>query len=426
MEEIGAFFLSHWWEFLLIIILLMCSAFFSGSETALYSIDKFRKYKLSLYNEKKYSFTKKLLSKPNELLVTILFGNMMVNIFLSTIIDNLLIGANEVLAISISTIVILIFGEVLPKFVSIKNSWNIALTVSKYLYYFSIVITPFRFILFKISKSIEKFLNRKRQNINHQNNEMSENDLKAILQMAIDDNIIPKDEAHLIENVLDFAELEVRNVMTPRINIFSLPSDISFPKFLFEIKRNRYTKIPIYKENLDNIVGIVHLKELIPYYRMSINERKNFKTADFIRKVYFVSERKPLKALLQDFINLKINIAIVIDEYGGTEGIVTLNDIIEQILGKFYEQDEEDNARLVSKISDDKYIVLGECTIPDFTRLTDIEIEDDDSETIAGYVLKKFDKIPKVGEMIKDGDCIFKIKNVNQNKIEQILIMKEK
>jgi len=251
-----------------------------------------------------------------------------------------------------------------------------------------------------------------------------EKDLEVILNMAVSDNVIPKDEAHLIENVIQFAELDVRNIMTPRINIFALPIDISFTKLLFEAKRNKYSKIPIYNDNLDDIVGIIYLKDLIPYYRMKGANRKSINIRSFIKDVYFVPERKPLKALLQDFIKLKIGVAVIIDEYGGTEGLITLNDIIEQILGKFSDQDDDENTRLVSKISDNKFLVLGECTLKDFNKYTDIEIDDEESETIAGYVLKKFDKIPKEGEVIQDGDNAYLVKNVSQNKIEQILVTK--
>lgn len=424
VEAILNFFGKYGLDIVLIIILLIMSGFFSGSETALYSIDRLRKHKLSLQKGKRYKHTKLLLSKPNELLVTILFGNMIVNIFLSTIVDKVLLNANEVIAIGISTFIILIFGEVLPKFISISNSWSIALKVSKYIYYFSILITPFRVVLNKLSEQIANLIiGNKGKNSDKTGNEV-EKDLEVILDMAVSDNVIPKDEAHLIENVIQFAELDVRNVMTPRINIFALPIDISFTKLLFEAKRNKFSKIPVYNDNLDDIVGIIYLKDLIPYYRMESSEKKNINIRSFIKDVYFVPERKPLKALLQDFIKLKIGVAVIIDEYGGTEGLITLNDIIEQILGKFSDQSDDENTRLVSKVSENKFLVLGECTIKDFNKYTDIDINDDDSETIAGYVLKKFDKIPEEGEIILDGDNAYFVKNVNQNKIEQILVTK--
>lgn len=405
---------------ILIIIFLIFSALFSGSETALYSIDRFRKHKLFSYKEKKYKYTQKLLSKPNELLVTILFGNMIVNVFLSTVIDNTMNEYNEIITIGISTFVILIFGEVLPKFVSINKSWNVALFVSKYIYYFFSLIKPVRIILSKISQMIANSFTKKGQNFN-QYNLISEKDLKTVLKIATDDNIIPKDEAYLIENVFEFADMDVRNVMTPRINMFALPYNISIHKLLFEAKRNKYSKIPIYKNNYDNIIGLIYLRDLIPYFRMSKTEKEKINIKSLVKNTLIVHEKKPLKVLLQDFINQKIHIAVVIDEYGGTEGIVTLNDIIEQLLGRFIEEDDE-NIRMISKISNNKYIVLGECPISDFSRLTGIEIEDNDAETIAGYVLKKFDKIPTAGEKIEDEQCSFEIKNVNQNKIGQILV----
>ncbi len=425
VEALLRFFSKHGLDIVLIIILLIMSGFFSGSETALYSIDRLRKHKLSLQKGRRYKHTKLLLSKPNELLVTILFGNMIVNIFLSTIVDKVLLNANEIIAIGISTFIILIFGEVLPKFISISNPWNIALVVSKYIYFFSIIITPFRIVLNKLSELIANLIMGRKNQYNETDGAKEvEKDLEVILNMAVSDNVIPKDEAHLIENVIQFAELDVRNIMTPRINIFALPIDISFTKLLFEAKRNKYSKIPIYNDNLDDIVGIIYLKDLIPYYRMKGANRKSINIRSFIKDVYFVPERKPLKALLQDFIKLKIGVAVIIDEYGGTEGLITLNDIIEQILGKFSDQDDDENTRLVSKISDNKFLVLGECTLKDFNKYTDIEIDDEESETIAGYVLKKFDKIPKEGEVIQDGDNAYLVKNVNQNKIEQILVTK--
>lgn len=428
MEDIGRvileFISDNWFELLLVVIFLMLSAFFSGSETALYSIDRFRKEKLALNKSKKHQYTKKLLDSPNELLVTILFGNMVVNIFLSTIVDNLLLGANEIIAIAVSTFIILIFGEVFPKIVSINNSWKLALIVSKYLYYFSLVITPFRIVLYRLSKFFSNVFTSKDNEGEGINNEISDKDLKSILNMAVGDGVIPKDEAHLIENVFNFAEFEARNVMTPRINVFALPEDISITKLLFEAKRNKFSKIPIYKDNLDNITGLIYLKDLIPYYHKSKDEKKELNIRMFTRKIHSIPEMKPLKSVLQDFIKLKINIAVVIDEYGGTEGIITLNDIIEQILGRFIDKDDDDNTRLVTKITDDKYIVLGECTLSEFNKLTDIHINDDDSETIAGYVLKKFNKIPEKGEIVKDNENIFEIKSIIQNKIEQIIVIK--
>jgi putative hemolysin len=251
---------------------------------------------------------------------------------------------------------------------------------------------------------------------------ISDKDIIKLLKIATEDYVIPKDEAHLIRNVLEFADLDVRNVMTPRINIFALPDNISFSKMLFEVKRNKHSKIPIYKNSLDNIVGVIYLRDLIPYFRMNKDEIKIAKFKNLVKKVYFVHEKKPLKILLKDFISKKISIAIVIDEYGGTEGIITLEDIIEKLLGKFIEEDDE-NIRMVSKISNNKFLVLGECAISDFIRYTGIEIEDSESETIAGYVLEKFDKIPDAGEIISDNNCTYKVKNVNQNKIEQIIVL---
>ncbi|MEC8830889.1 MAG: gliding motility-associated protein GldE, partial [Bacteroidota bacterium] len=314
----------------------------------------------------------------------------------------------------LATFLILMFGEILPKIYANRNrvqfSHFMAVPLKGLNYLFSPLSSPMR----AVTLFMEDKLAKKKSNL-------SINHLSQALELASEGDTT-KEEQKILEGIVTFGNTDTKQVMRPRIDIFAVNEKMKFPEVLEEIKKNGYSRIPVFSENMDNVLGVLYVKDLLPYI-----DRKNFNWMTLIREPYFVPENKKLDDLLLEFQDMKNHLAVVVDEYGGTSGIVTLEDIIEEIVGDI--SDEFDDEDLIfSKLDDHNYVFDGKTALKDFYRVVKIEGEDEfeghkgESETIAGFVLEISGSFPKIGEKVLFKDYQFVVESMDKKRLKRIKV----
>ena len=405
------------------LVLLIMSALISGAEVAFFSLSQPQLNKAAESNQLSERTVVELLERPKKLLATILITNNFINILivlLFAFIGDFVFGpkVSELLQFLIEvvlvTFLILLFGEVLPKVYATRNSMKFAAFMALPLKVLrsatSIVSKP----LLGLTNTIEKKLKKKESNL-------SVEKLSEALKITSDE-ATTSDEQKILEGIVSFGNTETSQIMTPRIDIFALVDETPYPDVISGIVEHGYSRIPVYSDNVDTILGVLYAKDLLPHLN-----KKNFNWVKLLREPYFVPENKKLDDLLKEFQEKKNHLAIVVDEYGGTSGIVTLEDVIEEIVGDINDEfDDEDLS--YTKINDDTYLFEGKTNLKDFARILNLEtnevIEENkgESETIAGFVLEICGRFPKKGEQIIFENFTFKIESMDRKRIKKVKV----
>lgn len=396
------------------IFLIMLSAFFSGTETAYFNIKTHR--------DDVPSKLKDLLDNPRRLLVSILTGNTIVNVgigSLAAIITYRISPDNQnlmLLQVIVVSIVLIIFGEILPKTIAMRSSSQFANIVYYPLRVFMILLHPITLILNGINKFVLKLIPKEEKSFD------TEEELEILAELGEEKGSLEEEESDMIRSIIKFDDKTVREVMTPRVDILSLPSDASIDDAMDLIAKKQFSKIPLYRENIDEITGIIYAKDLVPYL---IGSRPNVKLQSISRNVYFVPEQKPIDDLLNDFKEKKISLAIVVDEWGGTSGMVTLEDIVEEVMGEIRDPYDLEKSP-VSQINNENFIVDGKISIYDLEE--EIEgmsfPEDRDYDTLGGLILDNLEDIPKQGESVVHDEWMIKVLDLDGNRITKVQITK--
>jgi len=398
---------------------LILSAFFSGTETAYFHIRKHRK--------ETPDNIKSILDYPQRLLISLLTGNTIVNVVIASLAayitaniahkykwDDFTLILIEVLVVSI---VVLIFGEILPKMVAIRQSNKFAERVYRPLKIMMSVLYPIAQAFNSVTSLIMKVLPVKKEKIFD-----SEEELKMLAELGEEEGALQEEESDMIQSIFDFTEKTVGEIVTPRVDIVALKSDESIDTAMDIISKRQFSKIPIYKDSIDNIKGILYAKDIIPYL---MGSRPNVNLQALSREPFFVPETKPIDDLMEEFKIRKTSIAIVVDEWGGTEGLVTLEDVVEEVMGEIrdpYDKEESD----VLKQPDGSFIVDGSITIYDLEEETDIEFpEERDYDTLAGFILDTLTDIPQMGEHVEFENIMFTVQTVENNRIGKVKIQKD-
>ena len=404
-------------EYIIIFIfLLILSAFFSGTETAYFHIRKHRKET----PEK----IKSVLDSPQRLLVSLLTGNTIVNVSIASLAAYITAGFADdytwskstliLMEVLVVSVVVLIFGEILPKMIAIKYSKEYALKMYTPLKIMMFILSPIAQGFNAITNVVIKIIPFRKEKIFD-----SEEELKILAELGEEEGTLQEEESDMIQSIFDFKEKTVGEIITPRVDIVSLKSDESIDKAMDIIGERQFSKIPIYKDTIDNIKGILYAKDIIPYL---MGSRPNVNLQKLARQPFFVPETKPIDDLMEEFKLRKTSIAIVVDEWGGTEGLVTLEDVVEEVMGEIrdpYDQEESN----VLKQSDGSFIVEGSITIYDLEEETDIEFpEDRDYDTLGGFILDILTDIPQTGEQVEFNDMVFTVQTVENNRIGKIKI----
>ena len=404
-------------EYIIIFIfLLILSAFFSGTETAYFHIRKHRKET----PEK----IKSVLDSPQRLLVSLLTGNTIVNVSIASLAAYITAGFADdyiwskstliLMEVLVVSVVVLIFGEILPKMIAIKYSKEYALKMYTPLKIMMFILSPIAQGFNAITNLVIKIIPFRKEKIFD-----SEEELKILAELGEEEGTLQEEESDMIQSIFDFKEKTVGEIITPRVDIVSLKSDESIDKAMDIIGERQFSKIPIYKDTIDNIKGILYAKDIIPYL---MGSRPNVNLQTLARQPFLVPETKPIDDLMEEFKLRKTSIAIVVDEWGGTEGLVTLEDVVEEVMGEIrdpYDQEESN----VLKQSDGSFIVEGSITIYDLEEETDIEFpEDRDYDTLGGFILDILTDIPQKGEQVEFNDMVFTVQTVENNRIGKIKI----
>jgi putative hemolysin len=422
----ASLFYSIDFEFLIgiiaIVLLLICSAFISGSEVALFSLSQKDIDEIMEKDFNKGNLISELLEKPKKLLATILVANNFVNIavvilfssFSGKMFNSIASSALRfTLEVVLVTFFLLLFGEVLPKIYANRNNIVFAQKVAVSISLLNKILSPISVPMRNSIHFIEKKLNVQKGNF-------SVNQLSQALELTSQSDTTDG-EQKILEGIVTFGNTEVRQVMSPRIDVFSLNIEETFKEIMPKIIEKGYSRIPVYKENIDQIEGILFIKDLIPHI-----DNDNFNWVELLREPFFVPENKKLDDLLKDFQSMKSHLAVVVDEYGGTSGIISLEDVLEEIVGDI--SDEFDDEDLIySQIDDNNFLFEGKISLKDFYRIIDVNEEEferqkGEAETLAGFLLEISGNFPKKSQKITFHNLIFTIENVDKRRIKQIKV----
>lgn len=408
-----------------IFLLLFLSALISAAEVALFSLSPNDVAKLSNENQKKGKLLDKILQKPKKLLATLLLANNFLNIGVviifsivgSSLFENIQSPVIKfIVEVVLVTFLILLFGEVLPKIYASRNSLKFSAFIIVPLSFLDKLLSPVSIPMRNISNILHNKLGNQKSNI-------SVNQLSQALELTSPEDTTT-DEHKILEGIVSFGNTDTKQVMSPRIDVFALDIDETFSEIYPKIVDKGYSRIPVFKDNIDHIVGVLFVKDLIPHIH-----KKEFEWDKLIRTPFFVPENKKLDDLLKDFQTMKSHIAVVVDEYGGTSGIVTLEDIIEEIVGDISDEFDDENINF-SQIDEKNFIFEGKINLKDFYKITGLdeepfEAKKGEAETLAGFILENLGHFPKKGQKIHFSSTFFVIEVVDKRRIKQIKVTLE-
>lgn len=401
-------------------LLLICSALISGSEVAYFSLGPNELGEIEGNGDKRIGVLKNLLERPKRLLATILIANNFINVaivILSTYLSDLLIDhslsevTQFIIQVVIVTFLLLLLGEVIPKVYANKNPLSLAKFMAQHLYYVRGILSPISSVLVNSTNFIDKRIKKRGHNI-------SVDELSQALELTSDENG-KEEEQKILEGIVKFGNTDVKQVMTSRVDVVSLEEKMTFDEVIQTILEAGFSRIPVHKESFDNILGVLYIKDVLPHL-----SKDEFDWLKIIRQPFFVPENKKIDDLLKEFQTKKTHLAIVVDEYGGSSGIISLEDILEEIVGEI--SDEFDDEDLVySKLDEFNYVFEGKTPLNDMYRVLNIdgeefEAEKGESETMAGFVLELFGKIPKKNEKLRFNGYHISIEAADKRRVKRI------
>lgn len=409
---------------IVLVILLLLSAFFSSAETCLTTVNKMRMKSMAEEKVKNAALVLKLIENPTRLLSAILIGNNIVNLtasslttsFAITLADRMnypkLVSLVTGIATGILTILILIFGEILPKSIASIKAESMSLLYAKPVYFVTVLLTPLSFLMNKFSDGVLLIfhIDPKDKPV------ITENELLTIVDVSHEEGIIESEERQMIENVVDFGDSLAKDVMVPKMDVAFVSVDASYDELIDTYTEYKFTRMPVYKESRDNIVGIIILKDLFFYQ----GGKEDFSIVSIMREPYFTYEYKKTSELFIEMKKESIPMAIVLNEYGSTSGILTLEDLLEEIVGEIrdeYDEEEEDD---ITKIDEDEYILLGFAKLDAINEALDISLESEDYDSIAGHIINLLDHFPEAGETVSDEFATYTVLEAEKNKIDKV------
>lgn len=406
-------------QIIVLVILLIGSGFFSASETALMSLSKIRIRHMKEEGVKGAKLVSNLIEEPNKLLSSILIGNNVVNIAATSISTSLfitLLGATGVpIATALMTVLVLIFGEITPKTIAANSSEKVAILVSKPIKVIIFILTPVVWVLNIVTNLIFKLFG-----IKTKGNEpyITEEELKTMVNVGHEEGVLEIEEREIINNVFQFGDMQAKEAMVQRLDIIAIDAEDSYEEIIQQFKEEKLSRMPVYNESIDDIIGVLNIKDII---FLSDEEIANFDIRVYVREAFFTYEFKKITQLLEEMKKEKIQMAIVVDEYGGTAGIITVEDLVEVIVGDIDDEyDEEDEDIIVVK--EDEYIVDGGLKISDVNELIGVRLESEEFDSIGGYIIGYLRRLPEENEVIEVDNIRFCIESLDKNRIKKIRI----
>lgn len=411
---------SYTWQIVLLIILLVMSAFFSMSETALMSLSKIRIRHMVDEGVKGAKLVAKLTEDPNKLLGAILIGNNIVNIGASALATSLALkafGESGVGIVTIAmTILVLIFGEITPKSIAKQRSEQVSLRVSKTI---NIVVKIFKPLIVVFTAISSVFIRLLGCDPKSSESFITEEELRTMVGVSEEEGVLEGVEKEMIFNVFDFVDAQVKDVMVQRVDVVAVDVNASYEETLQIIKREQFSRIPVYDQTIDDIVGLLYVKDLI----MAGESKENFKVIDYMRDPYYTFEFKKIKELFSEMKKTRNHLAVVLDEYGGTVGIVTIEDLIEEVFGDI-EDEYDDVKNEIEVVKEDEYIVDGSARLDDLSELIGVNMESEEFDSVGGLIIGELGRFPEHGEEVNLHNIKFIAEeiDINRNRIKRVRI----
>lgn len=410
---------------LILVVLLILSAYFSSAETALTTVNKIRLRALAEEKNKAAKRVLKLIEEPSKMLSAVLICNNIVNLSASSIStsyafsickrmgleDSTSLGAG--IATGILTVLILIFGEITPKNLATKNAEKMSLLYSSSILFITHLLTP---VIFVVNQIARFFLFILRVDTSKESSGITEDELRTFVDVSHEEGVIESEERQMITNIVDFGDSLAKDVMIPRMDIAMVEANISYEDLLTEFTENKFARLPVYEETIDNIIGIINLKDFV-FYK---GDKENLNIKSLIREAHVTYEYKNVAELFMEMQKDSIPMTIVLDEYGALAGLITIEDLIEEIVGELrdeYDTDEEDEIQL---LHESVYKVLGSTPLDDIAETLNIPLESDDYDSIAGHVINLLQHFPDVGETAEDQYAIYTVLKVDGNRIDKL------
>ena len=405
-------------QLIILIILLMLSAFFSSNETALMSVSKLKLRTLADSGNKRAAMVLDVTENhTSKMLSAILIGNNIVNLSASALATSLAYafgGYMVSIATAVLTVAILVFGEITPKNYATINAEKLALRYIGVIRFFMAVMTPVIFIINLFSRGI-MFLMRVDPDASGKG--ITEDELRTIVDVSHEDGIIESDEKEMIYNVFDLGDANAKDIMVPRVHVTFADVDSTYEGLIEIFRRDKFTRLPVYEETQDNIVGIINMKDLLLY-----DKNQPFHIRDIMRKPHFTYEYKSISELLVEMRDSTFNIAIVLDEYGEMAGLITLEDILEEIVGEIHDEYDETEDELIRRISDREYIIEGSMSLDDVNDRLHTELSSEDYDSLGGLIIEYLDdRLPEKGdEVITDDGIRLVVESLDKNRVESV------
>ncbi len=406
-------------QLVVLFVLLALSAFFSSAETALTTVNRVRVRTLIEEGNKRAMILQKVLDNYSKMLSAILVGNNVVNLYASSLTTTLALKLWGNYAVSIATgaltLAVLLFGEIVPKNAATLSAEKISLSYARIILFLMKVLTPVIFLVDKVSLGIMLLLH---MDPNKKKDQITESELKTYVDVSHEDGVIESEEREMIYNVFDFSDALAKDIMIPRIDMCSVNVDAGYEELLALFKESMYTRIPVYQEENDNIIGMVNVKDLI-----LIEERENFHIKDILRDAYYTYEYKKTADLMMEMREKRHNVAFVLNEYGSCEGMITLEDLLEEIVGEIRDEYDADEDELIQETGERQYRVEGGMKLDDVNDALGTCLDSEDYDSIGGIIIGILDRMPVPGDEVTTADGItLRVENVQHNRITSVLM----
>lgn len=403
-------------QLIILLILLGLSAFFSSAETALTTVNKIRIRSLAEDGNKRAKTVLKITDDSGKMLSAILIGNNIVNLSAASLTTSLAYsfgGSMVAIASGILTVLILLFGEITPKTMATIHAEKMALIYAPIISIFMKVMTPVIFIINGLSIGVLFLL---RVDPNAKNDLMTETELRTIVDVSHEDGVIESDEREMIYNVFDLGDAKAKDVMVPRVHVTFADVNSTYEELLDIFREDKFTRLPIFEDTTDNVVGTINMKDLLLY-----DNTKEFHIRDILREAYFTYEYKSISELLVEMRQASFNIAIVLDEYGETAGLITLEDILEEIVGEIHDEYDENEEDFVQEVSEREYIIEGSMNLDDLNDRLDLDLNSEEYDSLGGFIIESLDRLPEAGDSIVTEEGIrMVVEKLDKNRIEKV------
>lgn len=407
-------------QLLTLVLLLSLSAFFSSAETALTTVNKIRVRTLAEAGNRRAIILTKVIEKQGKMLSAILIGNNIVNLTASSLATTLAISVwgNKAVGFvtGLLTLLILVFGEITPKTVSTIYSEKIALQYAGIIYWFMTAFTPVIFLINKLSIGVLLIL---RIDPNKKADGITEDELRTIVEVSHEEGVIESEEKKMINNVFDFGDSLAKDIMVPRIDMKFVHVEATYDEVIEIFREEKYTRFPVYEDTTDDVIGIINMKDLL-----LLDKTAEFSIRNFLRQPFYTYEYKNTSELMIEMRQTFNNLVIVLDEYGATAGLITLEDMLEEIVGEIRDEYDEDEVDNLIEISPNEYIVEGSMKLDDLNDFLELSLESEDYDSIGGLIIGLLDHLPDEGEEVDHLGLKLIVEHVEKNRIDKIRLIR--